>query len=91
VPIIAPLPECLQERGLVAPGLLAHVLVSKYCDHLPLYRQEQIFAQRFKTNLPRQKLARSVELAVDWLKPIYEHTAPESWAVGNSVVFIDVY
>lgn len=73
VPIIAPLPECLQERGLAAPGLLAHVLVSKYCDHLPLYRQEQIFAQRYKINLPRQTLARWVELAADWLKPIYEH------------------
>src|SRR6185437_10781813 len=73
VPIIAPLPDCLQERGLAAPGLLAHVLVSKYCDHLPLYRQEQIFAQRHKINLPRQTLARWVELAADWLKPIYEH------------------
>src|SRR5271157_5717836 len=28
-------------RGLAGPGLLAHVLVSKYCDHLPLYRQEE--------------------------------------------------
>ena len=33
VPIIAPLPACLQERSLVTPGLLAHVLVSKYVDH----------------------------------------------------------
>src|SRR6185312_6606897 len=73
VPIIAPLPASLQERGLAAPGLLAHVLVSKYCDHLPLYRQEQIFAQRHKINLPRQTLVRWVELAADWLKPIYEH------------------
>jgi transposase len=72
-PVIAPLPPCLQERGLAAPGLLAHVLVGKYCDHLPLYRQEQIFAQRHKINLPRQTLARWVELAVDWLKPIYEN------------------
>jgi transposase len=72
-PLIAPLPPCLQERGLAAPGLLAHVLVSKYCDHLPLYRQEQIFAQRHKINLPRQTLARWVELAADWLKPIYEN------------------
>jgi transposase len=71
-PVIAPLPACLQERGLAAPGLLAQVLVSKYCDHLPLYRQEQIFAQRFKINLPRQTLARWVELAADWLKPIDE-------------------
>jgi transposase len=72
-PVIAPLPECLQERGLAAPGLLAQVLVGKYCDHLPLYRQEQIFAQRYKVNLPRQTLARWVELAADWLKPIYEN------------------
>lgn len=51
-PVIAPLPECLQERGLAAPGLLAQVLVSKYCDHLPLYRQEQIFRRRVvATNL----------------------------------------
>src|ERR1700720_3484719 len=72
VPVIAPLPACLQERGLAAPGLLAHMLVSKYCDHLPLYRQEQIFQQRYHINLPRQTLARWVELAADWLTPVYE-------------------
>jgi len=72
-PLIAPLPERLLDRSLPAPGLLAHVLVGKYCDHLPLYRQEQIFAQRHKINLPRQTLARWVELSADWLKPIYEH------------------
>jgi len=72
VPVIAPLPECLQERGLAAPGLLAHVIVSKFCDHLPLYRQEQIFAQRYHINLPRQTLARWMELAAEWLRPIYE-------------------
>jgi transposase len=72
VPVIAPLPECLQERGLAAPGLLAHVLVSKYCDHLPLYRLEQIFQRRHGINLPRQTLARWVDLAADWLAPIYE-------------------
>src|ERR1700736_916370 len=33
------------ERSIAGPGLLAHVLVSKYCDHLPLYRQSQIFAR----------------------------------------------
>lgn len=71
-PLTAPLPPCLQERGLASPGLLAHVLVSKYCDHLPLYRQEQIFAQRHGLNLARQTLARWVELAADWLKPVYE-------------------
>ena len=71
-PIIASLPEKLQERGVASPGLLAHILVSKYCDHLPLYRQDQIFAQRHHVNLPRQTLARWVELCADWLRPIYE-------------------
>jgi transposase len=71
-PIIAPLPERLLDRSLPAPGLLAQILVAKYCDHLPLYRQEQIFLQRHRVNLPRQTLARWVELAADWLKPIYE-------------------
>jgi transposase len=31
---------------LASPALLAHVLVAKYCDHLPLYRQSQIFARQ---------------------------------------------
>jgi hypothetical protein len=71
--LIAPLPDRLQDRSLPAPGLLAHILVGKYCDHLPLYRQEQIYAQRHGVHLPRQTLARWVGLAADWLKPIYEH------------------
>jgi transposase len=39
----APAPSRPIAKGLAGPGLLAHVLVSKYCDHLPLYRQSQIF------------------------------------------------
>ena len=72
-PLIAPLPERLQDRSLPAPGLLAQVLVAKYCDHLPLYRQEQIFLRRHQLHLPRQTLARWVALAAEWLQPIYEH------------------
>jgi transposase len=34
------------ERGVAGPGLLAHVLVSKYCDHQPLYRQSEIYARQ---------------------------------------------
>jgi transposase len=71
-PIVAELPERLLERSLPAPGLLAQVLVSKYCDHLPLYRQESIYSTRHGVNLPRQTLARWVELAADWLQPIYQ-------------------
>ena len=71
-PVMAPLPASLQERGLAAPGLLAQIIVSKYCDHLPLYRQEQIFLRRHGVHLPRQTLARWVALAADWLRPIDE-------------------
>jgi Transposase IS66 family len=70
-PVIAPLPESLQQRCIAAPGLLAQVIVSKYCDHLPLYRQEQIYWNRHQVWLPRQSMARWVHLASEWLKPIY--------------------
>lgn len=72
VPVIAPLPEKLQERGLVAPGLLAQVLVGKYCDHLPFYRQQSIYWSRHGVWLPRQSMSRWTDLAADWLRPIYE-------------------
>lgn len=44
------------ERGVAGPGLLAHVLVSKYCDHQPLYRQSEIYA-RHGVELERSTLA----------------------------------
>lgn len=71
-PVIAPL-NVLQERGIAAPGLLAAIIVGKYCDHLPLYRQEQIWRTRHGIELPRQSLARWVALAADWLTPLYDH------------------
>ncbi len=71
-PVIAPLPACLQERCLATPGLIAQVVVSKYADHLPLYRQEQIISRRYGIDIPRQTLCRWVELAAWWLEPVYE-------------------
>ncbi|MDP9115028.1 MAG: IS66 family transposase [Acidobacteriota bacterium] len=72
-PVIAALPQKLQERCIAAPGLLAQILVSKYCDHLPLYRQEQIYRSRHQVHLPRQSMAQWVGLSAHWLKLIYEH------------------
>jgi transposase len=72
-PVVAPLPEMLQERCTAAPGLLAQIIVSKYCDHLPLYRQEQIYERRHGVWLPRQNQAVWMGLAADWLRPVYEH------------------
>jgi len=42
----APAPERPIAGGVATPALLAQVLVSKYCDHTPLYRQSQVFARR---------------------------------------------
>lgn len=58
-------------RGLAGPGLLAHVLVSKYCDHLPLYRQAEIYA-REGVELDRTTLADWVGGASGLLQPLVE-------------------
>jgi transposase len=86
-PIIAALPERLLDRSLPAPGLLAHIVVGKYCDHLPLYRQGQIYKQRHGVHLPRQSLTRWVELASQWLKPIYEQI--RTGVMGGGYVQVD--
>jgi len=87
VPVVAPLPACLLERSLVAPGLLAHIVVSKYCDHLPLYRQESIYWNRHQVWLPRQNLADWVGLAADWLRPVYQEI--KKGVVGQGYLQID--
>jgi transposase len=65
-PVVAPAPARVAEHSLAAPGLLAQLLVGKYCDHLPFYRQEQIFWQRHGVFIARQQMvqwtAQSVRL-----------------------------
>jgi transposase len=58
-------------RGVAGPGLLAHVLVSKYCDHLPLYRQSKIYA-REGVELDRSTLAEWVGGASRLVAPLVE-------------------
>ena len=57
------------DRGLPGPGLLAHVLVSKYADHLPLYRQAGIYARQ-GIELERSTLADWVGAAARLLEPL---------------------
>jgi transposase len=59
------------ERGMAGPGLLAHVLVSKYSDHLPLYRQSEIYA-REGVELDRSTLADWVGGTSRLLAPLVE-------------------
>lgn len=55
----APAPAQLIEGGLTTGTTVAHVLVSKYADHLPLYRQAQIYARQ-DINLDRSTLATGI-------------------------------
>src|ERR1700722_10560541 len=67
----APAPNRPIDRGLAGPGLLAHVLVSKYADHLPLYRQAEMY-QREGIDLDRSTLADWVGGASRTLQPLVE-------------------
>lgn len=77
----APAPSRPIERGVAGPGLLAHVLVSKYCDHLPLYRQSQIYA-RSGIELDRSRLAEWVGACSTLMQPLIE-------ALGRYVLSAD--
>ena len=66
---IAPLPPSVVTQGQPAASLVAHVLLSKFADHLPLYRQQQQFA-RLGVNFPKSTLGDWVEQGANWLQPI---------------------
>lgn len=74
----APLPSRPIERGRPGPGLLAHVLVSKYADHLPLYRQSAIY-EREGIDLDRSTLA-------DWVGKSTALLAPLADVIGRHVL-----
>jgi hypothetical protein len=61
----------LIEKGLPGPGLLAHVAVSKYGDHLPLYRQEGIF-QRHGVELSRRTMCDWMRRCAELVSPLFE-------------------
>ena len=67
----APAPSRPIERGLAGPSLLAHVIVSKYADHLPLFRQSEIYARQ-GVELPRSTMAGWVGAASDLLSPLVD-------------------
>lgn len=82
----APAPSRPIDRGLAGPGLLAHVLVSKYADHQPLYRQSEIYA-REGVDLDRSTLAGWVGAASELLAPLVE--ALRSHVMSASKVHAD--
>jgi transposase len=77
----APAPSLPIHRGLATPALLAHVLVAKYADHCPLYRQAEIYA-RGGVELDRSTLA-------DWVGQTARLMRPLVDAVGTHVMAAD--
>jgi len=68
---IAPLPPQPIEQGMVGPGLLAQILVSKYEFHQPLYRQAKMFRQQFGVEVSRKTMGSWGGQAAELLKPVY--------------------
>lgn len=67
----APAPSLQIRRGRAGAGLLAHVLVSKYCDHLPLHRQAEIYARK-DIDLSRSTMADMVGQSARLLRPLVD-------------------
>jgi transposase len=69
--VVAPKPAQPIEKGLPGPGLMAQVVVGKYCDHLPLYRQESIF-ERYGVYISRKTMWGWVLASAQMLEPVFE-------------------
>lgn len=82
----APLPAQVIDKGLAAPGLLAQVLISKYQDHQPLYRQETLY-QRSGIALSRSTLAGWVGACGAALQPLTDALATH--LLGHGVLHAD--
>ena len=85
-PLLAPMPHRPIENALAGVALLAWILVQKYCNHLPLYRQQSIFA-RDGLELPRQTLCDWVMACAYNLGPIQEALKRE--ILGSGVLQLD--
>lgn len=84
--VVADPPAQVIPKAKVGPGLLAHVLWSKYGLHLPLYRQEIMFGM-IGLSIPRSTLCQWIARCVELLLPIYE--AMKRDVLGSAVIFSD--
>jgi transposase len=69
-PVLAAAPERPVMGGYASAGLLAWIALSKYVDHVPLYRLERQSA-RWGAQIPRQTMADWIRITAEWLEPIY--------------------
>jgi len=88
VPFVAKLPGRVVPGGIPSARLVAYLIVSKYADHLPLYRLEKIFASRFGLQVRRQRMCDWIGYAVEnWLMLIY-HSIRQG-LIGGEYLQID--
>jgi len=80
-PVVAPAPEQLIPGSFASASLLARINTGKFADHLPLYRQEQIFA-RAGITLSRKTMCGWVWRTANWLRIIYEALRQEVLSAG---------
>ena len=73
----APMPSLPIERGLPGPGLLAHIAISKFCDHQPLHRQSEIYA--------REGVELDRALMADWMGKVVFLLTPLAEAIGRHI------
>ena len=66
---IATMPMLLLPKSIATPELVAHIIVSKYCDHLPLYRQEAMW-QRMEIDIPRSSLCGWILKTAELCEPL---------------------
>ena len=81
-----PAPERPIARGIAGPGLISQIVVSKFGDHLPLYRLEDIFV-RHGLHIARSTLCDWVSAAAELLKPLYE--LQRQLVVQSGVIWTD--
>ncbi len=74
VPVKSPAPPSMRPGLSATPRLVAHVMVAKFRDHLPFYRQSAIWQSRHGVELPRHTLCRWADIAADTLEPLYKLT-----------------
>ncbi|MCK5851282.1 MAG: IS66 family transposase [Kiritimatiellae bacterium] len=74
---IAPMPDQILPKSIATAGLISHIIVSKYADALPLYRQEKIFA-RFGVELKRQTMA-------SWVIKVAQRCMPMMELIRNEI------
>jgi transposase len=84
--VVAPAPERPIDGGMATEALVAHVVVSKFCDSLPLYRQAQMLARQGVV-LDRSTLGNWVGRACWWLTPLYDLIV--STALSATKLFAD--